>query len=132
MKVSLASRHALHALVYLVTAPDTPAVPAHTIARVQGLPEEFLMKVLKPLVSARILYSLRGAHGGYRLARAAKDITLLEIVEAVDGPVCGLAPAFETADSAKLDGRLAAICDQAAEVFRRQLHRARLSDLAGK
>jgi Rrf2 family protein len=132
MKCSLASRYALHALVYLATAKDTPTVPAHTIARVEGLPEDFLTKVLTLLVSARILYSLRGANGGYRLARAAKEITLLEIVEAVDGPLCGLAPALETAASAKLDGRLATICDQAAEVFRRQLQRARLSDLAGR
>jgi Rrf2 family protein len=132
MKCSLASRYALQALVYLATAKDTPSVRAHTIARVQGLPEDFLAKVLKPLVSARILYSLKGSNGGYRLARAAKEITLLEIVEAVDGPLRGLAPALETAASAKLDGRLATICDQAGEVFRRQLKRTRLSDLAGK
>jgi Rrf2 family protein len=130
--LTLASRYALHALVYLATAKDTASVSARTIARVQGLPEDFLTKVLTLLVSARILYSLRGANGGYRLARAAKEITLLEIVEAVDGPLRGLAPAFETADSARLDGQLAAICEKAAETYRQQLAKVRLSALVGK
>jgi DNA-binding IscR family transcriptional regulator len=78
----------------------------------------YMLKVLKPLVSARILYSLRGAHSGYRLARSAQEITLLEIVEAVDGPLRGLAPALEAAASAPLDGRLTVICDQAAATLR--------------
>ena len=56
---------------------DKP-VASHHIARARGIPELFLLKILKPLVSARILRSVKGPNGGYRLARPAQKITMLE------------------------------------------------------
>jgi Rrf2 family protein len=129
MKLSATSCYALRALIYLAGVKDNRPVASHVVAQACGAPERFLVKILSPLVGARLLYSLRGPNGGYRLARPAKGITVLEIVEAASGPVNGLAPALETADSARLDGQLAAICEQAAETYRRQLSKVRLSDL---
>jgi DNA-binding IscR family transcriptional regulator len=77
-----------------------------------------------------LLHSNKGPHGGYRLARPAKSTTLLEIVEAVDGPLRGLVPALEAPDGGKLNRQLAAVCDQAAETTRKQLQKVRLADLA--
>ena len=92
MKLSHASGYALAALAYIARAkPDGP-VASHVIAAAAGLPERYLLKVLKPLVDAGVLRSLKGPHGGYRLARPPKAITLLEVVEAADGPVRGDAP----------------------------------------
>src|SRR5689334_3530940 len=134
MKLSHASIYALHALKYLAArGQDTPVTSLH-IGRARGIPEKFLTKVLKPLVSAQILRSLRGHRGGYRLARPASKITLLEVVEAVDGPVRGLAPVFQEAgrDVGGLDARLAAVCDQAAALQRDRFGKVRLSDLVGR
>src|SRR5258708_958355 len=82
------------------TKPGAP-VASHTIAREHGIPERFLLKVLNPLVSAGILSSLKGPHGGYRLARTASDITLLEVIEAVEGTIRGEAPPPEPEDKEK-------------------------------
>jgi Rrf2 family protein len=131
MKLTRASNYALHALEYMAARGlDTP-VPSHHIARARGIPEGFLLKLLKPLVSARVLRSLKGPNGGYRLARPASKITLLEVVEAVDGPIRGLAPLSQEAghNGGGLDPRLEAICDQAAVQLRRRLGKVRVSDL---
>jgi Rrf2 family protein len=131
MKTSAATRYAVQALAHLATLKDTPIVASHIVAQACDLPERYLLKVLKPLVSARVLHSLKGPNGGYRLARPVKEITLLEIVEAADGPIRGLAPTVESAAGAKLDQRLAEVCDAAAEATRKELRKVRLSDLAG-
>ena len=85
---------------------QTPLLPAHLIAQARGIPERFLLKVLKPLVSARVLHSVKGPNGGYRLARPAKDISMLEIIEAVDGPIRGQAPLSEVEGDGHLDRKL--------------------------
>jgi Rrf2 family protein len=92
MRLSFGSAYALRALVHLMSGKENAPVPSRVIAAVQGLPERFLGKVLKPLVTARILHSLKGPNGGYRLARPADRISLLDVIEAVDGPLRGRAP----------------------------------------
>src|SRR5499425_2382567 len=93
MKLTRASSYALHAVAFMAGQKHDKPVASHHIAHARGIPERFLLKVLKPLVSARILMSIKGPNGGYRLAREASDITMLEIVEAVDGgPILGQAP----------------------------------------
>src|SRR5262249_47397474 len=92
---------------------DKP-VASHQIARDRKIPERFLLKVLKPLVSARVLRSVKGPHGGYRLAKPPSKISMLEVVEAVEGPIRGQAPLAEGPSSTDLDAKLEAVCDQAA------------------
>jgi Rrf2 family protein len=104
-------------------------VASHLIAQARGIPERFLLKVLKPLVSAQVLLSIKGPNGGYRLARPANDISMLEVLEAVDGPIRGQAPFSREDPSSPLNRRLDAICNQAAEQARKQLGKVRISDL---
>jgi Rrf2 family protein len=131
MKLTRASSYALHALAYMAAKGEDRPVASHHIAADRGIPERFLLKVLKPLVSAQVLRSVKGPHGGYRLAKPAAKVTLLEVVEAVDGPVRGqAAPIGEGRNS--LDPQLEAICNQAAEQVRRHMGKVRLTDLAGK
>jgi Rrf2 family protein len=125
MKLSRASSYALHALAYMVGQPPDKLVASHYIAEARGIPERFLLKVLKPLVSARVLLSLKGPNGGYRLLKAPKHITLLAVVEAVDGPVRGDAP-----DVGQLDKQLQAACDGTATLVRGRLARVTLAELA--
>jgi Rrf2 family protein len=132
MKLSHASGYALRALTYLARHDGGILVASQTIAEAEGLPERFLLKTLKPLVSARVLLSLRGPNGGYRLARPARSITLLDVVEAVDAPLRGRADAVGGEEHARLDRRLQAVCDAVAEGVRRRLAEVSLADLAGK
>jgi Rrf2 family protein len=131
MKLSSASLYAIRALTSMAGQDGTSSVPSHVTARASGTPERFLLKVLKPLVSARILHSVKGPHGGYRLARPANQITLLDIMEAVDGAVRGHGPG-DTYDERPLDEQLQVICDKSAEQLRQQLKKVKLSELVGK
>jgi Rrf2 family protein len=132
MKLTRASSYAIHALVFMAAEKPNRPVASHHIAKARGIPERFLLKVLKPLVSARVLHSVKGPNGGYRLARPANDITILEILEAVDGPIRGQ-PTFSREEAnGSLNRRLEQICTQAAEQVRKHLQRVRISDLAKK
>ena len=130
MRLTRASSYALHAVAHMATEGEDKPVASHHIARARGIPERFLLKVLKPLVSARVLRSVKGPNGGYRLARPASKITLLEVIEAVDGPIRGVAPLSGESQDV-LDNRLEAICNQAADQMRRHLGKVRLSELSG-
>jgi Rrf2 family protein len=132
MRLTRASSYALHAVVYMSAQKQNRPVASHHIAQARGIPERFLLKVLKPLVSARVLHSIKGPNGGYRLARSPSDITMLDIVEAVDGPIRGQAPLAQQEGDGHLDRRLEDICNQSADQLRKQLKKVRISDLTGK
>src|SRR5207248_5550018 len=121
----------LHALEYMAENGQDKPVPSHLIARERHIPERFLLKVLKPLVSARVLRSVKGPHGGYRLAKPANKISMLEVVEAVEGPIRGQAPLAQDPgrEAGAFDARLEAVCDRAAQLLRKRLGKVRLSDL---
>jgi Rrf2 family protein len=129
MKLTSASTHAVTALAYLAREkPDGPVVSG-TIARAEGIPELFLLKLLRPLVHAGLVRSRKGPGGGYSLARKPKDITLLEIVEAVDGPLRGVAGAVGK-EGARVDKQLQAVCDATASLVRERLATVTLAELA--
>ena len=107
---------------------DRP-VASHHIAQARGIPERFLLKVLKPLVSARVLMSIKGPNGGYRLAKSAGEITMLEILEAVDGPIRGQAPFSDEDNNGHLNHKLENICKRTADGVRKELDKVRISDL---
>src|SRR3954452_12709206 len=111
MKLSRAASYAIHALADLASRPKDEPVPSHLVARAWGIPEGFLLKVLKPLAAARILVSVKGPNGGYRLARPPAEVSLLEVIEAVEGPIRGQAPRIDSRAARALDRRLEAVCD---------------------
>ena len=129
MKMTRASSYALHAVAYMATQKSDKPVASHHIAQARGIPERFLLKVLKPLVSARVLLSIKGPNGGYRLARQPNEITMLEILEAVDGPIRGQAPFSDEEVDGHLNRKLETICKQTADQVRKQLEKVRISDL---
>jgi len=76
--------YALHSLLWLAAPLDqTPS--ARDLAELQGLSPTFLSKIFQKLEKAGIVDAIGGIRGGYRLARAADDISILEIIEAVEG-----------------------------------------------
>src|SRR4051812_15288536 len=127
MQLSRATSYAVEALAHMAAGGPEKVYASHDIAEAEGLPERFLLRVLKPLVNRGLLRSLRGPHGGYRLARQANKITLLEILEAAEGPFLRLTDQGEGG----VGGRLADAFGRAAEAARRELGRVTLADLAG-
>jgi Rrf2 family protein len=133
MRLTRASSYALHAVVFMAAQrQQNKPVASHHIAKARGIPERFLLKVLKPLVSARVLHSIKGPNGGYRLTRSANEISMLEVVEAVDGPIRGMAPLSQAQSDGYLDRKLENICNHSAEALRKHLQKVRVSDLQGR
>jgi Rrf2 family protein len=131
MKMTRASSYALHAVAYMASQKKDGPIASHLIAEARDIPERFLLKVLKPLVSARVLRSVKGPNGGYRLARAPGTITLLEILEAVDGPIRGQAPFSGESGNGNLNHKLEVICKKMADQNRKLLEKVRVTDLLG-
>lgn len=77
---------AIHCCTVLALLPGETALPAARLAEFHGVPPAYLAKQLQALARAGIAESVPGARGGYRLARPADEITLLDVVHAVDGP----------------------------------------------
>ena len=132
MKLTRASSYALHAVVHMANQKKNDPVASHIIAQARGIPDRFLLKVLKPLVSHQVLLSVKGPNGGYRLAKPPNEITMLEIVEAVDGTIRGEAPPNQKEKDVSLRKRLDEICTQTAEQIRKHLGKVKISELAAK
>jgi len=132
MRFTRASLYALHAVAYMATQDGEEPTPSHVIADKRSISERFLLKVLKPLVSAQVLASVKGPNGGYRLAKPANEITMLEVLEAVDGPIRGLAPLSGEKKNGNLNTRLESICKESADQIRKHLGSVKISQLVGK
>lgn len=85
MKVTRSSAYALHALMYMVRHNTQLPVTAATIARAEGIPSDYLVKIFQQLVKARFVRAVRGPKRGYVFARAPEQINLLELFEAMEG-----------------------------------------------
>lgn len=95
MRVSAKSDYALRALIEIASRSDGATVSAEEVGRLQDIPHGFLQAILADLRRAGIVMSVRGQSGGWRLARASSDVTVADIIRAVDGPlvsVYGLRP----------------------------------------
>jgi Rrf2 family protein len=129
MKLNHAASYAVHAMVHIAgNKPDAPEA-SHEIARKHKIPERFLLKILKPMVSSGLLHSVKGPHGGYRLAKSPNQISLLDIVESVDGPVRGHIAFHAEGSDAKVQKRLQDVCNQVADQTKKSLGAVKLAQL---
>src|SRR5277367_2100043 len=87
LSITSKSPYAVRALVELHRFGDTEPVPIGELARRGGIPVQFLEQLFATLRRAGLLRSQRGVKGGYSFARPATDVTVLEVVELLDGPV---------------------------------------------
>ena len=95
MRVSAKSDYALRALIELAAHPDGRPLSAEEIGRLQEIPHGFLQAILADLRRAGVVVSQRGQAGGWRLARPAHEVSIADVIRAVDGPlvsVYGLRP----------------------------------------
>ena len=87
LSITTKSPYALRALAELARAGDDVPVPIGELARRREVPVQFLEQLFAVLRRAGILRSQRGVKGGYSFARAPNEVTVLEIVELLDGPL---------------------------------------------
>jgi Rrf2 family protein len=89
VRVSAKVDYALRATTELAAATST-LVTAERIASAQSIPPKFLENILLELRHAGVVASQRGAEGGYRLARPAAEITIADVIRAVEGPIASV------------------------------------------
>jgi len=90
MRIAKSTGYALLAVGYIARKQGAEGVVlAQAVSKRYGIPLEYLFKILQQLVRADVLRSKRGPRGGFLLARATNKISLLEVIEAVDGPLAG-------------------------------------------
>jgi len=86
MHLSRESEYGLKAMIYLAQQPPATVLTLHQIAEAEELPAGFLAKTFQKLVRHGLVQSFRGRQRGYRLAREASQISLRELLEAIEGP----------------------------------------------
>jgi Rrf2 family protein len=84
LRVSARAHYAVRAAAHLATG-EGRLIKGEEIARIQGIPPKFLVQILASLRHARLVWSHRGMDGGYRLARPATDVTVADVIRAVEG-----------------------------------------------
>jgi Rrf2 family iron-sulfur cluster assembly transcriptional regulator len=87
VRLTQKSKYAVRALVELALNEDDSPLGVAEIARRQRIPEKFLEQIFGDLRRADVLESRRGAHGGYRFAMPTEEISVLDVVEILDGEV---------------------------------------------
>jgi Rrf2 family protein len=74
-------------MIFIASLPEDAVVLRSEICETQKIPSSFMAKILRSLVRAQLLRSTRGVNGGFSLARPAAEMTLLDILEAIEGPL---------------------------------------------
>src|SRR4051794_41531177 len=90
MRISAKADYAVRAAVQLAAADGDRPTKGDTIAQAQGIPLKFLENILADMRHAGLVTSRRGAEGGYWLARPAEDITVADVIRAVEGPLASV------------------------------------------
>lgn len=128
MKLSQSVTYAVHAALRLAEADQTGPVSCGRLAESGHMPERFLLQILRDMAKQGILQSTRGGGGGFMLDRKPSDVSLLEVIEAVDGPITSGIPigaGFPQQPASMLQSTLQKITDST----RQQLAAVKLSEL---
>ena len=90
MRISAKADYAVRAALELAAAPDKQPVKGERLSEAQEIPLQFLEHILLELKHARLVRAKRGARGGYWLARSSDQITLADVIRAVEGPLANI------------------------------------------
>lgn len=128
MKLSRTVSYALQASLQLAQQDQGASIPCSRLAAEGKMPERFLLQILRNLVTHGVLRSTRGVEGGYRLDRPPNMISLLEVIEAVEGP---LKPAVPDAGQLPLETieKLNQVLRHVTDEARRELEAIKLEHL---
>ena len=129
MRISRSTGYALLAVGYIAKNQGKKTVLSQDISKEYDIPLEYLLKILQQLVRANVLNSKRGPRGGFSLAKPPKQITMLEMIEAVDGPMTGQLNIAEQANGEKFSVRFEQVYGKAVAQAKSVLEKAKLSSL---
>jgi len=128
MKLSRTVAYAVRATIQLAQEPSDRPIPCSKLASEGNMPERFLLQILRNLVTHGILRSTRGVDGGYALTRPPENISLLDVIEAIEGPMNADEPAgdgFPKDSQQRLRGAL----NEITQTARQQLDAIKFSQL---
>src|SRR5436309_8770080 len=128
---------AVHAVTVLALTPPEHTLPAGRLAEYHGVPPAYLAKHLQAMAQAGIVEATAGRKGGYRLARPAEQITVLDVVDAVEGSepafrcseIRRRGPARVAASEYRHPCGIASAMQRAEDAYRAELARVTIADL---
>jgi Rrf2 family protein len=137
MKLSDGVEWGVHVCTLLAVLPPDAALPAAKLAEYHGVPSAYLAKHLQALARGGVLETVKGPRGGYRLARPPAEITVLDVVEAIDGDESAFrcteirrrGPAAASAREYRLPCGIHRTFTRADEAWRRELEAATIASL---
>ena len=130
MRISRSTGYALLAVGYIAKNQKAQGIIlSQSISKAYGIPLEYLLKILQQLVRANVLRSKRGPRGGFTLAKPPKKITMLQIVEAVDGPMVNQLNLIEQAPREKFSAKAERAYGKAITQAKLVFERTKLADL---
>jgi Rrf2 family protein len=131
MRISAKADYAVRAVAELAAADGEKPVKAERIATAQGIPLNFLENILGELRHAGVVRSHRGAEGGFRLAKPAEEVTVADVIRAVEGPLASVRGG--PPEDANYDGAARALPQVWIAVranLRRVMERVTIADIA--
>lgn len=131
MKISKTTTYGLLAAVYVAQNSKDDMVTMSRVAEEYDFSYQYLTHAVKMLLRANILESKRGIKGGYKLARPAEEISMLEIIEAMDGLLESKIVIAEFTKHTPLVTNMNSVCNDAIAKAKGILHKAKLSDMIG-
>lgn len=87
MQITRQADYATRTVLHLARTGSNESVPTSQVAQEQQIPPAFLVKIISQLSTVGILHTSRGINGGVRLAKDPKNITMFDVIEAIDGPI---------------------------------------------
>jgi Rrf2 family protein len=131
MKISRSTGYALLAVGYIASHQKDGIILSQSISKEYNIPLEYLLKILQQLVRATVLRSKRGPRGGFSLAKSPKKTTLLQIVEAVEGPMISQLNLTEQAKGDKFAAKAEKTYEKAIAQAKAVFEKAKVGDLIG-
>lgn len=131
MKISRSTGYALLAVGYIANHQKDGIVLSQSISKEYNIPLEYLLKILQQLVRATVLRSKRGPRGGFWLAKSPKKTTLLQIVEAVEGPMISQLNLTEQAKGDKFAAKAEKTYEKAIAQAKAVFEKTKVGDLIG-
>ena len=129
MIISRAAKYGLFAMGYIAKNSKDGLVTIVSIAKEYGIPDLYLAKSIRLLVRNNILKSKKGIGGGYSLARPAKEISMLEIIEIIDGPLDRMIETTQYDKDTPFVVNMEKTCKDTIEEIKSRFHKAKISKM---
>ncbi|MFC1677538.1 RrF2 family transcriptional regulator [Planctomycetota bacterium] len=130
MRISRSTGYALLAVGYIAKNQEEKGIIlSQAVSKQYNIPLEYLLKILQQLVRANVLRSKRGPRGGFRLGRPIKKISMLAIIEAVDGPLVSQLDLSENTAKTKYGTKCEQVYEKAIAQARLVFDRCKIADL---